>query len=324
MKSTRIGGQRPAFAKATADKAISIVLLVWLGWATPHAPGASSSRASAADGAAASSEPRRRADLQQLAASYVDDYQKQLTAIVADEVYVQEIRAQMPAEEGAPRSRTIRGEVFFLFAAAEREWMAIRDAREVDGVPLTGTTDVRATLRTLPAGQVADRMKRYNARYNIGRIIRDINEPTLALLVLDATHRSRFKFKTDKPRQVGDRRLVPLSFKERERPTLIRTTAGKPIYTSGELMVEPESGRIWQSTLNASVDAIKVQLTTEYSLDERLGLLLPTVFREQYEQGSLSIARKSGDPVRPVDHEVVVTEGRYSNFRRFEVLSRIR
>ena len=177
--------------------------------------------------------------------------------------------------------------------------MAIRDVKEVDGVPLTGTRDVRATLRTLPAAQVADRMKSYNARYNIGRITRDINEPTLALLVLDATHRSRFKFKADKARQVGDRRLVPLSFKERERPTLIRSTAGKPIYTSGELMVEPESGRIWQSTLNASVDAIKVQLTTEYAFDERLGLLLPTVFRERYEQGPVTSSRGSG---KPTDH----------------------
>jgi hypothetical protein len=265
-----------------------------------------------------------RPDIRQLAASYVDEYQRQLEAIVADEIYVQEIRAQVPLDEGAPRSRTIRGEVFFLFAAAEREWMAIRDVKEVDGVPLTGTRDVRATLRTLPAAQVADRMKSYNARYNIGRITRDINEPTLALLVLDATHRDRFRFKADQPRQAGDRRLVPLSFKERERPTLIRTTAGRPIYTSGELMVEPESGRIWQSTLNASVDALKVQLTTEYSFDQRLGLLLPTVFQERYEQGRPAISRGSATPGKAAEHEVVVAEGRYSNFRRFEVLSRIR
>lgn len=304
-------------------QAISIVLLAWLGWVTPKALVVSSSPGSAADPGAATVESGRP-DIRQLAASYVDEYQRQLEAIVADEIYVQEIRAQVPPDEGAPRSRTIRGEVFFLFAAAEREWMAIRDVKEVDGVPLTGTSDVRATLRTLPAAQVADRMKSYNARYNIGRITRDINEPTLALLVLDATHRDRFKFKADKPRQVGDRLLVPLSFKERERPTLIRTTAGKPIYTSGELMVEPESGRIWQSTLNASVDAIQVQLTTEYSFDQRLGLLLPTVFLERYQQGSPAASRGSGKPGKTPEHEVVVAEGRYSNFRRFEVLSRIR
>ena len=303
------------------QRAICIVLLAFLAGATARALAVSSSLA-AAEGPAIPES--RRPDVRQLAAGYVDDYQKQLTAVVADEVYVQEIRAQDPADEGAPRSRTLRGEVFFLFAAVEREWMAIRDVKEVDGVPLTGTTDVRATLRTLPAGQVSDRMKSDNARYNIGRITRNINEPTLALLVLDASHRSRFTFKADKPRLVGDRLLVPLTFKERERPTLIRSSAGAPIYTSGELLVEPGTGRIWQSTLNASVDAIKVQLTTDYSFDQRLGLLLPTVFRERYEQGSLAIARGSGRPVRTAEHEVVVAEGRYSNFRRFEVLSRIR
>jgi hypothetical protein len=298
LKRSRTGGRR----------AICIVLLVWLGWTSSQASGVSS----------------RRADIRELAAGYVDEYQKQLAAIVADEAYVQEIRAQDPADEGAPRSRTLRGEVFFMFAAAEREWMAIRDVKEVDGVPLTGTTDVRATLRTLPAGQVAERMKSYNARYNIGRITRNLNEPTLALLVLDATHRSRFRFKAGKPRQAGDRRLVPLSFNERERPTLIRTPAGKPIYTSGELLVEPDTGRIWQSTLNAAVDAIKVQLTTDYSFDQRLELLVPTMFRERYEQGSPATSRGGGRTVRTREHEVVVAEGRYSNFRRFEVLSRIR
>ena len=270
-----------------------------------------------------SSEPSRGAYFQQLAASYVDDYQKQLAAIVADEVYVQEIRAQVPPEEGALRSRTLRGEVFFLFAAAEREWMAIRDVKEVDGVPLTGTKGMfRATLRTLPAAQVADRMKSYNARYNIGRITRDINEPTLALLVLDATHRDRFRFKADKPRQAGDRRLVPLSFKEREL-MLIRSTAGKPIYTSGELLVEPESGRIWQSTLNASVDAIKVQLTT----DTRSTIAGPAVADRvpgTIRAGNRDQRRGSGRPTITPDHEVVVAEGRDSNLPAFRAPSRVR
>jgi len=314
MKSAGTGGRLAG----------SIVLLTWLGWAAAHGLAASSSSDAAGEADTSSSPRAARAGLQQLAASYVDEYQRQLTAIVADETYVQEIRAQDPPEEGAPRSRTLRGEVFFLFAAAEREWMAIRDVHEVNGAAVTGTTDVRTTLSTLPAAQVAGRMKSYNARYNIGRITRNINEPTLALLVLDASHRSRFKFKDDKPRQVGDRRLVPLAFKERERPTLIRNNAGAPIYTTGELLVEPETGRIWQSTLNVSVDAITVQLTTDYAFEARLGLLLPVVFRERYEQGRATSARKSGDRSRAIDHEVVVAEGRYSNFRRFEVVSRIR
>jgi hypothetical protein len=274
-----------------------------------------------------SSDPGRSSargiDLQQLAAAYVDDYQKQLTAIVADETYRQAIRGQDPEDEGAPRARTTRGEVFFMFAAAEREWMAIRDVREVDGAPVSGGADVRETLRTLAPGLVAERMKAYNARYNIGRVVRNINEPTLALLVLDGTHRARFKFKDGKPRVAGGRELVPLSFRERERPTLIRSRTGSPIYTSGELLVEAGSGRIWQSTLDASVDAIRVRLTTEYAFDERLQLLLPTVFRERYEQGKPPSGSASSGK-RQVPYELIEAEGEYSNFRRFEVLSRVR
>jgi hypothetical protein len=128
----------------------------------------------------------------------------------------------------------------------------------------------------------------------------------------------------EKPRQFASRQLVTLSFQERERPTLIRNNMGAPIYSKGELLVEPETGRIWQSTLDVAVEAIRVQLTTEYAFDERLGLLLPTLFRERYEQGHADANRKSQSRSSPPSYELIVAEGRYSNFRRFEVLSRIR
>jgi hypothetical protein len=262
-----------------------------------------------------------RASVAALAAAYVADYQRQLTSIVADELYVQEIRAQTPADAGAPRTRTLRGEVFFIFAAAEREWMAIRDVREVDGQLLAGAGGVRETLRALPAGRVAERMKSHNAKFNLGRITRNINEPTLALLVLDESHRSRFKFKAGKPREGESRQLTPLAFQERERPTLIRSHTGAPIFVSGELHVEPDTGRIWRSRLRATVEGIRVELTTEYTFDARLDLLLPSVFEEEYERG-----RPAANPraAHAGDHELIVAEARYSNFRRFEVSSRIR
>jgi hypothetical protein len=259
-------------------------------------------------------------DLWRLAASYVDEYQKQLTAIVADEVYIQAIRGQDPEQPGAPWSRTTRGEIFFLFAAAERQWMAIRDVREVDGVAVPAGADVREALRTVAPGLVFQQMKAFNTRYNIGRVIREINEPTLALLVLDRGHRDRFTFKSGAPRTAAGRSLVPLSFRERDRPTLIRSGSGAPVHTSGELLVEPGSGRVWQSTLEASVDAIKVRLTTEYQFDQRLNLLLPTVFRERYQQGPLP----STTGRRRVPYELIEAQGDYSNFRRFDVVSRVR
>ena len=261
--------------------------------------------------------------IERLAAEYVTAYQQELTAIVADEEYVQDVRAQVPAVPGAPRSRTTAGEVFFIFTAPQG-WMAIRDVRIVDGAPAAEREDVRDILRTLPAGEVAERMRSYNARYNIGRITRNINEPTLALLSLDGIHRERFRFNTKKRGWMDGRAFVWLEFQERERPTLIRTIQGNPIYVKGELLVEAANGRIWESRLHAMVDGIKVELETTYTLDERLGLLLPVVFRESYEQGKQEAQARMRAPDQPLLYEQIACEARYSNFRRFEVLSRIR
>ena len=59
----------------------------------------------------------------------------------------------------------------------------------------------------------------------------------------------------------------------------------------GELLVEIANGRIWESRLTATVGGTSVELVTNYRFDERLGLMLPTVFRELYEKGKAAQAR---------------------------------
>ena len=259
----------------------------------------------------------------QRAADYVADYQRQLIAIVADETYVQDIRSQIPEDSGAPRSRSTTGEVFFIFTAPSRGWMAIRDVRTVDGAPAPERTDVRATLATLPAAEVGERMRSYNARYNIGRIVRTINEPTLALLALDEGHRSRFRFETKNREDVDGHALIWLAFEEKERPTLIRSLQGRPVFMKGGLLVEIANGRIWESRLTATVEGTSVELVTKYTFDERLGLMLPSVFREHYEQGKAAKARGQ-TPGTGAEYEQIACAASYSNFRRFDVFSRMR
>ena len=257
------------------------------------------------------------------AAEYVAEYQRDLIAIVADEAYVQDVRSQIPAVPGAPLSRSTTGEVFFIFTAHPRGWMAIRDVQTVDGVAASERTNVREILRTLPVTQVGEQMRSYNARYNIGRITRNINEPTLALLSLDEAHRSRFHFATKKREDADGHALIWLAFQERERPTLIRSVEGRPVFMKGELLVEMANGRIWQSRLTATVEGVKVELATEYRFDQRLGLMLPIVFRELYERGKPAAQARMQTPGAP-PYEQIACEAKYSNFRRFEVLSRIR
>src|SRR6185369_3393856 len=113
---------------------------------------------------------------------------------VADEIYTQQIAAQEPSEADMPRQRRLRSEVFFMFAPADRDWMAIRDVTEVDGNAAPDRLDLGEALRTLAPDEVAAKFKAYNSRYNIGRTVRNFNEPTLSLLVLDERHRPRFMF----------------------------------------------------------------------------------------------------------------------------------
>ena len=262
--------------------------------------------------------PQKHKAIERLAAEYVSGYQQELTAIVADERYTQQVKGEL--QEPGVRFRSTSGEVFFIFTAA-RGWMAIRDVLTVDGVPAPERTHVREILRTLPAMEVGARMRSYNARFNIGPVVRDINEPTLALLSLDAGHRARFRFSA-KDREVrGGRELVRLRFQERDRPTLIRGIGGgTPVFMKGELLVEASNGRIWESRLTATVDRIDVELTTEYSLDERLGLMVPAVFRERY----LRERERDEREKEVADFEEIHCEASYSNFRRFEVSARLR
>ena len=128
-----------------------------------------------------------------VAAAYVKAYQEQLTFLIADEAYTQQIRSQIP-DDRTPKARTMKSEVFFMFTPANGDWMAIRDVIEVDRKPITGRQDIKTALGTLPAAQVAGASKASNSRFNIGRTQRNFNEPILSLLVLDARYLPNFTF----------------------------------------------------------------------------------------------------------------------------------
>jgi hypothetical protein len=206
------------------------------------------------------------------AASYVASYQQQLTSIVADETYIQEIVEQAPRDREIARTRRMTSEIFFMFAPVRHDWMTIRDVMSVDGKAVEDRRDLREALRTLPAYEVAGAFREHNSRYNIGRTFRNFNEPTLSLLVLDDHHRARFSFDRRRVQRAGDATLVTLAFAERDTPTLIRDPNGRSVFVKGEAVVEAGSGRVRRVQLAARNDNIRIDLTTVYSPDDRLGL----------------------------------------------------
>ena len=246
-------------------------------------------------------------------AAHVAAYQRQLTSILADELSTQEIVAQRPHDATMPRGRRLRSEVFFMFAPATREWMAIRDVLEADGTPLESRPDLRNALRRLAPREVASAFKEHNSRFNIGRTFRNFNEPTLTLLVLDEEHRRRFSFDRRHVERADGTVLVTIAFTEKDSPTLIRHVDRGRVFSKGELVVEAGTGVIRRTALRGTIEKLRFELTTVYSPDARLGLWVPSVFTEEYEYGT---GRS--------DYEKIVCEARYSNYRRFETSVRVK
>lgn len=242
------------------------------------------------------------------AAAYVLDYQQQLTAVVADERYTQHVRLQVPRDTGMPARRTTLSEIFFLHVPGH-DWMAMRDVMTSDGYPVPNRPDLKAALRRLDAPEVARQFKTYNSRFNLGRVVRNFNEPTIGLLVLDPTHRGRFTFTRRRDVRIKGQTLAVLGFLETRRPTLVSNTDGSSVFSSGEITVEPSTGRVRRTLLALTIGSIAMTLSTDYEQDERLGMLVPATFRERYQNSRV---------------EDIVCEASYENFRRFEVQTRIR
>jgi hypothetical protein len=256
------------------------------------------------------------------AAAYVKAYQEQLTLIIADEAYTQQIRSQIP-DDRTTKTRSMKSEMYFITAPAGG-WMAIRDVVEVDRKPVAGRQDLKSALETLPAAQVAGTFKAANSRFNIGRTQRNFNEPILSLLVLDARYLGHFSFERKKVERRSGETLVTIGFTETTAPTLIRDLQLRPAYSKGELTVEAATGRIRRAQLGVTLGGVTLELTTTFGSDERLGVWVPIRFEERYEEGVRAPGSAQARLMTPTTYEEIVCEARYSNYRRFETTARIK
>jgi len=245
------------------------------------------------------------------ATEYVERYQREFASLVAEEEYTQTSFASWTP---TPVVRLIRGEMFLAYIPADRAWIAVHDVAEVDGVPVPDRGNVRDLLVTGAWQSVAARVADLNARYNIGEISRNINEPTFALKVFDPRWIKNFTFgRAGVQPRPADPPLVTLAFAERDHPTIVKAPLGQPIYSRGEIVVEAGSGRILRTTMHFDRNPIEARQETEYAVDERLGLLVPLLFRESYA------TRRSSNLIDRTN-----CEARYTNYRRFAATGRIK
>src|SRR5262245_19277834 len=137
------------------------------------------------------------------AGDYVRMFQRQLSSIVAEETYLQEVVPTVAPDAKANvryERRQLRSNLLLLRPESSTTWVQFRDVVDVDGNPVSDRDERLGGLLVNPTAMTSERVNRIrseSARYNIGDIERTLNVPVLPLVILSPRVQSQFRFKID-------------------------------------------------------------------------------------------------------------------------------
>jgi hypothetical protein len=276
----------------------------------------------------AAQQPPADQDIDQLLARatwYSIDFVNKLSSVVAEERYIQDSNvalatvaipalggrgaAGMNSSRGTSKHRELRAD-FLIVKSGGEMWSPFRDVFEVDHIPIRDRDQrlAKLFLSAKPGVGVEEQAKAIaeeSARYNLGAVQRTINNPVFALIFLQPDVRQRFKFSEGK----ADRKAAPdvrvIDYVEETRPTVIAGLPGQDMPAFGRFWIESSTGRVVKAEVRVEVKDVKANLTTTFRSDERLGIDVPSEFREEYDL-------RDGH---------VTGVASYTRFRKFEVKS---
>ncbi len=243
------------------------------------------------------------------AAAYLEKYQREYGAVVAEEDYRQSTSGG--SAEGAPIIGTnvrLRSDLLLVKPAGERDWVCFRDVFEVNGKAVRDRDERLKRLFLDPSPEARARLKAIkeeSARYNVGHE-RNINVPLFALMFLERGNQSRFNVTLAGRETASGVQARRIDYTEVKRPTITRSEVGDlPAY--GSFLIDPASGAVLESRMQLNLGGGALEFIVRYRQDPKLGLWVPADMQE------FQRLNDSG-------HSLVM-EGRatYSNFRTFQV-----
>ena len=269
--------------------------------------------------AAAAHDPRLSEVLQRVG-RYVADYGQQASLLVGLEHYEQSLLGPTGLETAHRKSNA---EFALVKTADAMGWAGFRDVIEVDGRRIG---DRQNRLQTLFRGSAPDagearRIADEGARFNLGPMRRNLNEPTAALFFMTPSLLPRFVFTRKGESSVNGVNVWEVEFKEKARPTLIRTSTGRDVPSEGTIWVVPSDGTVVRTRLaiNGFVGASGSNIDVTYARDERLGLWLPQTMKERHESEAIESGKSAyGATAASRRTTVVVATATYADFKRFE------
>ena len=241
-------------------------------------------------------------DVLKRSAAYVEEFRKQLSEIVAEETYRQEIVniGRIGMGVSGITARTLRSDFLLVKPPDADRHVELRDVFEVDG---TMVRDRRPRLEALIVDPAASmrigEIIKESARYNIGRVERTINTPLMALMFLDRNRQPRFQFKhAAKPQPVFpdahdtainespvfrvSTEMWAVEYQERRRDTIIRAPNGDDRPAHGRFWINPTNGSVLISELVVDGGGVIATVTVSYQTEPLMGFLVPIEMRESY------------------------------------------
>jgi hypothetical protein len=278
---------------------------------SPVAPSEPPPSANTHPGAGTGTVPPRL-DLQAVlerAGEYLNAYLDGFSAVVAEEVYEQRV-VDISASGNRRRptaSRQLRSDLLLVRLPGESGWTPFRDVFEVNGRSVRDRDDrLRKLFIEMPpdAMTTARRILDESARYNIGSVYRNINQPLLALMLLLPENLPHLRFAERGQEDVEGILARRVDYEEFGHPTLVRQAGSdRDMPSSGTLWIDPRTGRIVKTTLATSDGLFRMETSVTYRPSETLGLWAPAEMSETYFAST----------------ERIHGTATYQNFRRFQV-----
>lgn len=235
--------------------------------------------------------------------TYIDTYERDLSAVVSEEHYTQETTG---GTTFWPASRILKSEFLLTKASADSaEWVAFRDVFEVDGRPVQDRSDRLVQLFLKPSGDTPDQISRIvaeSAKHNLGWVTRTINVPTMVLVFGKREQQARSQFRRGGRTKVGDADAREVRFTERALPRVIQTRDNAA--TQGTFWIDEDTGRVLRTEMKVSTGSTSLVIGVSYARDPKLGIWLPVLMTERYSA-----------PRQPI----ITGRAVYRNFRKFDV-----
>ncbi|HEX6973566.1 MAG TPA: VWA domain-containing protein [Vicinamibacterales bacterium] len=241
------------------------------------------------------------------ASAYLDEYERQASALVSEETYLQ--KTPVPDPETSAVSRQLRSDMLIV-PDATVGWLGFRDVFDVDGHPVQNRTERLQSLFMRPVPDSMAQARRIvieSSRYNLrSDVYRTINMPMMALRFLRFVDQRRSKFTLDGMQSVEGTRVAVVRFEEKAEPRMIESNDGAP--AKGTFWIEPQSGRVMKSELlfDTGKGSARLRVRVRVGYAPALeGTWVPATMDEEYRMGKGALA--------------VEGHATYANYRKFKV-----